>query len=252
MVEDAMQQVLDAFKLLAAGSNGVVWRLVSATTNSPFTVVAEADDSIEAATQAKEFAHSLRELHQGRFPEAWKRPELQVLASNFLVRSADAVARTEVQLRDEPPIFFTSHDLAPLVSATGLLTPSVEYAVDARTTKTQVGSIEGTLIEVTTWRGKPALRVRERKAGRDITCVLPDYLAQTFSDARLGDVWSHRRVTVRGMIFYSRYGIARVDASAIKKAPEAQDSLPKLQDPNFTGGLSAVEYLERFRAGEIG
>jgi hypothetical protein len=226
---------------------------VSATTNSPFTVVAEADDSLEAATQALNFSNSMRELQAGRFPEAWKRPELQSIASNFLLRSATGVAVTQVQLRDETPIAFTSNDIQPIVSTPGALVPTIEYVSSGPVTKSQVGAIEGVLIEATTWRNKPALRVRERKSGRDITCVVPDYLAHTFSNnATVDDVWSHRRVTVRGMILYNAFGIMRVEASAITQAPETRKPLPKLADPNFTGGLSATEYLERFRAGEIG
>jgi hypothetical protein len=253
-VEDAMQQVLDAFKLLAAGSNGVVWKLVSATTNSPFTIVAEAVDSLEAAEQAVEFSNSMKELSAGRFPESWKRPALQVLASNFLRRNLENIAVTEVRLRNEPPVAFTAANIRPIVSLPEFRALMVEHTAPEAITKRQVGSIEGILVEVFTYRDKPALRVKERKSGREVTCVIPDYLAQTFSsNASVEDVWSHRRVTIRGMILYSATGmILRVEASHIEQAPVIKQPLPKLTDPNFTGGLSATEYLERFRAGEIG
>ena len=73
-VESAMQQVLDTFRLLTAASEGVIWRLVSATTNSPFTVVAEAEETGAAVLQMRVFAQSLRELQSGIFPHAWRRP----------------------------------------------------------------------------------------------------------------------------------------------------------------------------------
>jgi hypothetical protein len=46
-VQDAMRQVLDFFDVVASAANddarsGISWRLVSATTNSPYTAIAEA------------------------------------------------------------------------------------------------------------------------------------------------------------------------------------------------------------------
>jgi hypothetical protein len=251
-VQDAMRQILDAFELLTAGDSGVTWRLVSASTNSPLTVVAESEQAVSAAAQKHSFRESLAELRAGRFPQAWKRPELAHAASAFLARSADSLARTEFAF-DEllEPIVIERDDAAPF---TGLEIEAPLYAAPPVSNKRQIGSVQGTLIEVTSYYGRPAIRIEERKTGREITCALTAELAERFSDhASVQDVWNRRRVTVRGVIFYQAIGrILRIEATAVDQDPSPRRPLPPLRDPDFTSGLSAAEYLERFRAGELG
>lgn len=251
-VENAMQQVLDAFKLLSGGETTVVWRLISATMNSPFTVVAEADDS-EAAVQQKDvFEQSLRELNSGRFPDAWKRPELQLAAASLLRRSYGEIARTEFNLGDvRDPMVISRDVVAPFVNEQLAAVPTMPAPPAS---KRQVGSIDGTLVGVTTYWGRPAIRVQERKTGREITCVIPETLADSFSkEASMQDVWLHRRLNVRGMILYQGSGaILRVEAASVQAVGPVPKDLPSLRDPTFTGGMTAAEYLERFRAGELG
>jgi hypothetical protein len=252
-VQDAMHQVLDAFTLMAGGGD-VVWRLVSATTNSPLTIIAEADDSHAATTQLKEFSHSLAELQAGRFPEAWKRPELTEAASAFLRRSSLGVARTDFRIKDDVSISLTSEDAIPFLGIAESANLLLRDEIMLGSTKKQRGSIEGMLGEVTTHYGRPAIRIRERKTQREIICVITDSLARTFeTHASIQDVWMKRRVTVKGDIYYRPSGaIARVEASDVVPMKGAGKELPSLHDPEFTGGLSAAEYLEKFRAGEIG
>ncbi|HEY8706638.1 MAG TPA: hypothetical protein VIM34_01425 [Burkholderiaceae bacterium] len=252
-VESAMQQVLDTFRLLNAADEAIVWRLVSASTNSPFTIVAEAEESVAAVLQMQVFARSLRELQSGIFPHAWRRPELQTPAASFLRRSARELARTEFGIGDEGvPLILSRSEAAPFVENPEL--SAVAATLSQGATKRQVGSIEGTLIEVTTYRERPAIRISERKTGREITCVMSAELATSVSDkASMQDVWVHRRLTVRGTIYYSAIGgILRVEAASVDAAPLTPESLPPLADPDFTGGLAAAEYLSRFRAGELG
>jgi hypothetical protein len=251
-VEAAMQQVLDAFSLLSAGETTVVWRLVSATTNSPFTIVAEADDTEAAVHQKDVFEQSLRELNSGNFPEAWKRPELQLAAASLLRRSSGEIASTEFTLGDmRPPLVISRDVAAPFADQPAAMLPIVAMPA---TSKRQVGSIDGILVGVTTYFGRPAIRVQERKTGREITCVILEALAASFSqEASMQDVWLHRRLNVRGVILYGVTGaILRVEASRVQPVGPVPKDLPPLHDPTFTGGLTAAEYLERFRAGELG
>ncbi len=251
-VQDAMQQVLDTFKLLE-GTDGVVWRLISATTNSPLTIVAEADESALAAEQVEQFSESLAELQAGRFPEAWKRPELRQIASNLLRRSSHSIARTEFTLPGMSPIALTAEDAIPFLGIAESADLLQQDSLALGNTKKQRGSIEGMLGEVATYYGKPALRIRERKSQREITCVITEELAKSFeSHASIQDVWMKRRVTIRGDILYRTDGkIARIEAFDVVPTKKIELPLPKLYDPDFTGGLSAAEYLDKFRAGEI-
>ena len=253
-VEDAMQQVLDAFRLLTANAGEVLWRLVSASTNSPLTIVAEAEDSMAAAEQTLAFSKSIEQLQAGRFPDAWKRPELQSIAAAFLSRASGSIGRTEIRIRDEQPLLLSAEDAAPFVGLREQVSEQVPAVAYGIVTKKQVGSIEGLLVEVTTYRGRPAIRVRERKTDREITCVVSEQLANEFSEhASVHDVWTHRRVTVRGVISYQASGsILRVEAVNVEPAAQSVQPLKSLRDPNFTAGLTAADYLEKFRAGELG
>lgn len=254
-VEDAMRQILEAFELLSASGDGVVWRLVSASTNSPLTIVAEADDSLAAAEQSQVFAESMAQLQAGKFPDAWKRPELQGTAASLLRRFATSGMATQVQVRDEPTIVVAPSNVVRISgSFEGVEMLRIVPTFSGEPTKAQAGSIEGELIGVTTYRNKPAIRVRERKSGREIPCVVSEAHASRFSEAATArDVWTKRRVTVRGVLHYQISGeLVRVDATEVDHAEAIRTPLPSLRDPSFTQGLSAAEYLERLRAGEIG
>lgn len=254
-VQDAMRQVLDAFHLLTAEDKSVVWRLITASTNSPLTVVAEADESPLAAEQKRSFAASLAELQAGRFPQAWKRPELAATASALLLRSSEFIARTEFTLDEtSAPLVISPEMVAPFRGLPILPINESEPLSIPPHTKRQIGSIQGLLIEVTTYRSRPAIRLRERKTGREITCVLsPDLAGQFSHDSSAQDVWDNRRFTVRGWIFYQSSGqILRLEATEVGPDQPIERPLRDIRDPEFTGGLSAAEYLERFRSGELG
>src|SRR2546422_10066381 len=86
-VADAMQQVLDYLKLFEEAERAVVdpnesfvWRLESASTNSPFTVVAVADSTIpnvnvdqQARKVKREFVSGMHRLIRNKEKPSWKR-----------------------------------------------------------------------------------------------------------------------------------------------------------------------------------
>jgi hypothetical protein len=251
-VEAAMKQVLATFALLNSGGATTVWRLVSASTNSPLTIVAEGENDVVASHQKTVFAQSMRELKMGRYPEAWKRPELQPAANTILSKLIDSLGEMVVDLDDgSGPIVIAQQDAQVFEGLPDAYAPQLTIAVSA---KNQVGSIEGLLVEVTTFRGKPAIRLQERKSKRDVTCVIPAELVESLSHiANLRDVWERRRLIVRGTILYQARGsILRVEATDVQIVEFAPRDLRSLRDPDFTAGLSAAEYLEKFRAGELG
>lgn len=255
-VEDAMRQVLDAFELLSGGDDSVVWRLVSASTNSPFTVVAEAQETEAARRQKRVFSESLQELADGRFPTAWKRLELQGPASSLLRRSGSGISVTEFRFDEHEQPLLLSQEVASTFSGFDFVAVDDHASIDSLSVaKKQVGSISGVLAEAMTYYGRPAFRIKERKTNRLITCVVDKVFADAVSrEASMQDVWMHRRVDVRGLILYQASGeILRIEAQAVRMVgPIKSDELPSLRDNSFTGGLTAAEYLERFRAGELG
>ena len=67
------------------------------------------------------------------------------------------------------------------------------------------------------------------------------------------DVWRHKRVLARGKILYDRTGgILRVEADDVQLIDVPRVTLDEVRDPNFTGGLSVSEYLNRLREGSLG
>jgi hypothetical protein len=129
-----------------------------------------------------------------------------------------------------------------------------EFDVLAVREREEIGSIEGMLLEVGADYNQPALLVKERKTGEDIWCRVDYELKHKISDeARFEDVWDRQRVVVRGRISYDSDGkITRVKAHSIVKITPRQMTINDIKDQDFTGGLSAAEYLEKLREGDLG
>ena len=67
------------------------------------------------------------------------------------------------------------------------------------------------------------------------------------------EVWQSRRVQVTGELFYRPDGmVARVSASEFASVETHDLVSVDILDPNFTGGLSPIEYLARLREGDRG
>jgi hypothetical protein len=258
-IEDAMRQVLDTFELLDRSNplpnQTVEWRLVSASTNSPLTVVAEAasvrpgvDAASVARVQKKTFAACIAELRSGRLPDIWSSIDTRNTAKRLVARVANGIAATDILFDGtEDSIQLTAED-------TRILTPTLNSALHIGHPAVQIGSVEGFLDEVTTYYNKPAIKVLERRSRSSITCVVPDeFAAEIGLTATLDDVWRNRRVVVRGRIYYDGAGnIERVIANTVELLSDENIDIARLSDPEFTGGLSAEEYLTRFRDGELG
>ena len=124
---------------------------------------------------------------------------------------------------------------------------------DAPTAREEIGSLEGTLQDVGTHYNFPAVKIDNRQSG-EVWCRLTEELQAEFQDkATYVDVWHHRRVIVRGRIKYNEEGgITYVIAHDIRRIETRDISLEQIKDKSFTGGLSIVEYLDRFRDGTFG
>jgi hypothetical protein len=263
-VEDAMRQVLDVFELLnvtpSESGQEVVWRLIEAKTSSPpFTVIAEAaakpgvdvdPQIIDRAAREKKarLTREFQSFKNGQLPEAWEEFRAQRVASDLLDRLRHGVI---VEMRggpDEPSTILTSEDSKMAEKVLELPVAHVGRMKD------QMGTIEGTLVEVSTWWSKPALIISERKSGVKITCVIN--AEQSAEIARAGtfeDVWQHRRIAVRGLIRYGKSGnITRIDATSVIRKEHVDVPDERIKDKDFTDGLNAVDYLSRLREGDLG
>jgi hypothetical protein len=260
-VEDAMRQVLDAFGLLersGPANHGVVWRLIEAKTNSPpFSVIAEASSLIPnvnideaASAQARSFAYSIKELKAGRPSNDWTQADAEEIAAGLFQRLTHSI-NTEIRVSGEASIFLTKAD-SP-IAANALEYPDTAVERKART-KSQIGSIDGVICNVTTHRKKPAIVVQERKSHRKIACLISEARADNISrDNNFSDVWKHCRVVVRGVLLYNNYGdILRIENATISRHETKDVTLDQIKDSNFTNGMKSLDYLDKLGDGELG
>lgn len=260
-VKDAMRQVLDIFDLLESDKDpAVVWKLSRATTNSPFQLQGEAvslepsvDISVVARAQKTVAANGLREISRGQFPDAWQNDDRRLsIAKRILKRNLNGVGSTVIDFDHGEPVSVTPTIAAVAIRAIEKRPEDDLYVFPSG--KQEIGSIEGTLQELGTHWNHPAVRVLDARTKEQVWCRLGKDLQMQFGDkATFKDIWEHVRVVVRGRIRYDEDGaLSYVLASDIDKIEAREVSVAKLADRDFTGGLSVVEYLDRFREGTLG
>lgn len=260
-----MQQVLDFFELLTADEDkqSFVWNLTYAATNSPFSAEAEAvslDPDVDvraiAATRIREAADYVGSLSSGVMPTRRLTKKRADAARKIFRRNIQGIGRTTATFGPAKERQFL---VTPKVAAVALATVEDDEKgapdyLPAKRDRMEVGSVEGYLEDVGTDYGVPAIHIIERKSNRRIACrvdqTLMDSIAQS---ADFKDVWDHRRVMVRGRVFYGTDGtIARVIARSITRVTPRQMTLHDVEDEKFTDGLPTGEYIRRLREGEIG
>jgi hypothetical protein len=258
-VEDMMRQVIDTFELVARAdpetANSIKWELVSATTNSPLTIIAEAkairhdvDVRRVASRQKTQFRRCVGELRQGRVPDAWNSKEDRKKAKAWLHRTRSTVAATVVDTDDsESAIEVTALD-AVAAEAVLDLAPFVGHF------KKQLGSIDGFLTSVETHHHRPAIHIADRKTKESILCLVPESVrAEIANGTGLEDVWRERRVLVRGMIHFTDSGkVEKIVADSVFAVPTKEIKVSDIRDPDFTGGVAAEDYVDKLRDGDIG
>ncbi|HTV91500.1 MAG TPA: hypothetical protein VMG98_02160 [Verrucomicrobiae bacterium] len=248
-VQDAMHQVLDAFVLLD-DTDEIVWRLVSASANSPLNVVAEAtsvDEALDITARAHEqttaLGEDLEHFVRGELPESWGSRKIEA-ARRLLNRTKNGIGSTEITLGN------TSITISSAIHSPKGFEEGAPYFKHV-----ERGSIEGSLIEIATYNGKPAIYVEERKSKKRIVCVISEEMRDKIAAAiHPDDVWDHRRLTVRGkLIFGGPEKLRVVESESVDLIkPSREVSARDLSDKDFTSGLSITEYLERLREGELG
>ncbi|RWN47378.1 MAG: hypothetical protein EOS03_13610 [Mesorhizobium sp.] len=263
-VKDAMQQVLDFFDLISSDEDKAtyVWNLTFAGTNSPFRAEAEAvslDPAVNvsaiAQTRLQEASAFLDDVSHGRKPARALSKRRHDAARKLMRRNTNGVGRTIAKFDRQPnPLTVT-----PTIAARAL---AIIEQVDAETfdllptkrNRMEIGSVEGTLLDVGTDYNQPAIHIKERRSGRTITCRVDQALMDGIArSADFVDVWEHRRVIVRGKIYYDTSGdVIRVHARSIRQVNPRDMTLRDIEDRNFTGDLDTAEYLNRLREGDVG
>jgi len=263
-VQDVFQHVIELFQLMDESDpnskDQVKWRLVSASMNSPFTVIAEAiavrpGIKVEsfALRQKQAFSRNYSELKLGRIPAAWAGHSARDTVSKVLARNRNGIGITKIEDIGSTPIIITKDDaesvsaaISPVLKELSLPTP--------KKSKEQIGSIDGVLRQAGTYYGQPAIQLQERKTHELVWCVVPEEFQHRVSEeTSVEDVWKGSRVRARGKIHYGNDGkVSRVEATSVRRVLAENVPEERIMDSDFTGGLSAEEYLERFRDGSLG
>lgn len=263
-VQEVFTHVLELFELADDGS-GVRWAFVSASTRSPLTIVAEARGAAppevviaNADRQIRQFVEDVDALQRGALPQPWRSGPKHATARRLLARSASVVRSTVIRSihsdATRPPVEATI--------TTAIAMPLVKAIDDGRVEEPrrtmpsqQMGSLDGTLVQVTRYYGHPSVLVRDRLSDEEVHCIVSEQDRERIaSEASFNDVWGGRRVLVTGVLHYNNSGaLTRITADSLRLFPSAPEpNFDELRDPDFTGGLDPVEYLDRLHGGTLG
>jgi hypothetical protein len=262
-IQDAFQQAIDFFDLLTdAAEKHVVWKLEMASTNSPFSCQGEPVDTrtwvgaygiMEKHIEVVE--RNLTRVARGEdFDDTFPRDKIEV-AHRLLRRNTNGIGRSLAGFSEEtPPVEISQHTARRYFKEVVAPVESLHSYLFSRTSRKEVGSIEGRLIDIGTDYDTPALHLEEHNTGRRLWCrISPATREQLSEDMKAGDVWKRRRIRVRGTLNYDNEGsVFRVMDGAISFIDVPEVNLDKIEDANFTGGYPIVEYLNRLREGDLG
>jgi hypothetical protein len=262
-VQDAFQQAIDFFDLLTdEAEKNVIWKLEMASMNSPFSCQGEPIDTRTWAgaygiveDRIKIVEHNLFRVANGEdFDESFPREKVEV-ARRLLRRNTNGIGRSVAGFSDDTPPVEISKEIASRYFAE-VIAPveSLHSYLFSRTSRREIGSIEGRLIDIGTDYDAPALQIEEHNTGRRLWCrVNPETLGHLEDELKAGDVWKHRRVRARGTLNYDDQGnVIRVMSGAIAYIDTPAVDLDKVEDAEFTEGYPVAEYLDRLREGEFG
>ena len=264
-IRDATEQVRDVFELAENDNGSVAWKLVFATTNTPLTITAELvamDPNLSPgalAAFAKEATSQLHEgfaaLAQNRIIDAWAAGPKAVTLKRLLTRNLNGVGRTDIQINERP----TPEVVTPTMADSALreltrIQRQDDLGENIDRSRTEVGSMEGDYLELGHHYAHPAIKLRERKTGREIWCWVSDSDLEQFSEhIRAADIWRHKRVRARGKILFNSAGdVLHIEANDVQLIAAQKITVDEVRDRGFSGGLSVSEYLERLREGDLG
>ena len=263
---DALAQILDFVDLLVLShptddhADRIVWFLQSISSNSPITAevhgantdpaIPAGDDALRAMAAVED---GIEAAMEGRDIPHWMLNGAYDVARRFFDRNTKSIGRTDIifdALGTTSTILIASAKAR--IAVINLEQAALEEQKKVRDwTHKAYGSIEGVVIDTTTFYGRPAIRVREKLSRRDIICVFDEGTA-----VRIGDkyswqkTWDHGRVRVEGLLHYDKSGdVFRVSgADVVDIAPQRAIDIAEFADSTFTSGLTPAEYLERWRS----
>lgn len=266
-IRDALQQVLDFFELMevAQGSDqesrAVTWKLAAISFASPLQATGEAISADPAvsidliAKRAKARVYeSFNQIMKKQTVPDWVDDRAERLIKSLLQRNTNGVGRTDFQLSPKAPLVTIVEKSARAGLVTLEQADLARVAAQTDLTRTEYGSVEGDIVKTETYFRRPAIVIRERVGGKDVSCVLSDELAKTVGPQHSwSEVWGSQRVIISGEIFYDKYGdISRISVDEIIPVKPQPMTFSEIGDSNITNGLAIPDYLDKLREGKLG
>ncbi len=261
-IQDAFQQAIDFFDLLTNDTEkNVLWKLERASINSPFMCQGE---PIDVRTSAG--AHALvegpvsivernfRRIVEGMdFDEFFPREKIEI-AKRLLRRNMNGIGITKAVFSDGAEAVEISQEVAKrYFEEVAEPAESLHSYLFSRTSRREIGSAEGRIIEIGTDYEHPALRLKVQNTNRHIWCrISPEKAEELGAEMKAGDVWKRRRVRVHGTLNYDNRGtVIRIINGTVDFIDVAPVDLNYLSDDEFTEGYSVIDYLDRWRENEF-
>lgn len=262
-VRDAMQQVRDYFDLMTDDGceAAVFWKLTSVSMQSPLTVIGEPIDmrtNAGAYGLIREHVNRVRQglehLRAGEdfgpdFPQ-----EKRDTAIGLLRRNLNGIGSTHMSFGDDTEGLEIDRQTA--VRSLNIIDNRDEELYEylfGSFARREIGSIDGLILDVGTDNDEPAIHVEDSLTHRRISCRVSEEDRRAIQhNLTAADVWERRRVRIQGQLNYDATGrLIRLYEGKIRFLEIKDVSLDHLHDPDFTGGLSPQEYLDRLWEGEL-
>lgn len=262
-VDDALKQVLDYLLVARDAQVSAVrpheafdWRLESASTNTPFTVVAVAeahDPSVDIAAAVAEVkratAQAFRSGLEGGAPPEWISQEGMTAFWSIFERHRNGVSHTTLDFGEDLGQVSVDSESARSVYDVVEETQSVLPSLPSRTA---YGELEGRLVHVGQHYRKPAIRILHSIYGEVWCVIVPESIDALGGTQTLADVWHGKTVVVSGRFDYSEGGeLSRITVDNLREKIVPQLDIATVLDPGFTAGLDPVEYLSRLHEGDL-
>lgn len=261
--EEALRHVLDVLKITdaaaaSAGDRIFEWRLLRATTNSPFTVVAVAAPLIpgalinEQVLAAKRIAaRAFDELARGAPAPAWLSAKDADRMLAFYRRNAKGIDITKIDFGGEFGLKEVTQERALI--AIPALEPPLGQGMGDIPARTVDGELEGRMVAVGRYHNRPAFQMTTPLYG-SVWCVIPDDLVDQLGDEQtLSDVWKGKRVVAFGKMTFQKEGrLGRMNVVSFRQKEIPATDIANVLDGDFTAGMDPVSYLESLHGGTLG
>ena len=243
---DSVRQLLALIDGLKTENGDLDWRLMSVSLNSPLRA------------ELRAFTPNGEDVSDARIMDAANRG-FEVLAA---INDNLSGVRGPLTTMDTPARNRLKAFLQPLKGRTGRVSVSLPGGFDYSVTSAgaeaaleqivglerrptppmpELGAVEGQIREVTTYYGRPAIRLARDLTDETVLCVFNAAAIQELgAEHTLAEVWGGRRVEVSGKLFFSPEArLMRVDATSMRGLTESVDILYLLREARERGEIAA-------------